>query len=232
MHNDLTTAANLARAAESINESASFQDTLDAIVHATRTSLPEFGHVSISLRHRDGRFETMSGTDKLVWDLDMLQYTLGEGPCVQAIEEEPVVLVPKIRQDERWPRYIPAAAEKGVRSQVAVRLFANGRHAGGLNLYSTEHDDVDEDCGETARLFATHAGILLGHTEHEEQLNQALQSRKMIGQAIGILMERYSMDPDRAFQFLVRTSSTGNVKLVDVARELVATSIERYQGDN
>lgn len=216
---------------ESINESGSFEDTLDAIVEATRTSLPEFAHVSISMRRRDGTMETGAGTDQLVWELDSVQYELGEGPCVQAVQEEPIVVVNNLRHDQRWPRYIPAAVAKGVRSQVAVRLFANGKHIAGLNLYSTDHDEVDQDCLETARLFATHAGIMVGHAEHEEQLNQALQSRKLIGQAIGILMERYSMDADRAFQFLVRVSSTSNIKLRDVADELVSSSIERYRSE-
>jgi len=228
---DLTTAAALAHAAESINESRSFEDTLDAIVEATRTSLPEFAHVSISLRHRDGTMETRAGTDQLVWELDSIQYELGEGPCVQAVETEPVVVVNNLRHDQRWPGYIPAAAAKGVLSQVAVRLFANGKHIAGLNLYSTEYDEVDEDCTETARLFATHAGIMVGHAEHEEQLNQALHSRKLIGQAIGILMERYRIDADRAFQFLVRASSTSNIKLRDVADELVTSSTERYRSE-
>ncbi len=226
---NLAVAAALARATESINESHTFEDTLDAIVAATRTSLPEFSHVSISLRHRDGTFETKSGTDQLVWDLDGMQYDLGEGPCVKAIQEEPVVVAEHLHQDRRWPRYVPAAVAKGVRSQVAVRLFTNGRHVGGLNLYSTDHDEIDENCAETARLFATHAGIVVGHTEQEDQLNRALETRKVIGQAIGIVMERYSMDPGRAFQFLVRVSSTSNIKLREVADELVTSSVELYR---
>lgn len=226
---DLPVAASLANAAEAINESQSFQETMDAIVRATCTSLPEFGHVSLSLRKPDGTLETTSGTDQLVWELDNQQYSVGEGPCVEAIEEEPVVVVEHLPHEQRWPRYIPAAAEKGVRSQVGVRLFTSGRHIGGLNLYSTEHYEVDPDCVETARLFATHAAIMLGHAQHQDQLNQALQTRKLIGQAIGILMERYRIDADRAFQFLVRASSTGNIKLRDVAEELVTSSTEHYR---
>jgi len=115
-----------------------------------------------------------------------------------------------------------------VRSQVAVRLFNDNQHVAGLNLYSTERDDVDESSGETARLFATHAAIILGHAQ-EDQLTRALQTRKTIGQAIGILMERYRIDADRAFQFLIRASSTSNVKLRDVAEEVVTSSTERYR---
>jgi GAF domain-containing protein len=225
----LELATALARASETINESRSFEDTLDAIVHATRASLPEFPHVSISLRRGDGTFETAAGTDQLVWELDGVQYELGEGPCVQAVEHEPVVVVPTLRHEQRWPAYVPAVVTQGVRSQLAVRLFSNNRHIAGLNLYSTEHDEVEQSSAETALLFATHAAIILGHAQQEEQLNQALASRKVIGQAIGIVMERYRIDADRAFQFLLRASSSSNIKLRDVAEEIVTTSIESYR---
>jgi AmiR/NasT family two-component response regulator len=75
-----------------------------------------------------------------------------------------------------------------------------------------------------AELFAVHASIALGHAQQEHQLNQALSSRKVIGQAVGILMERYQIDQDRAFHFLMRVSSTSNIKLRDVAHELVTTT--------
>ena len=222
-------ASALAQATATINESRTLQDTLDAIVRATSTSVPQFPHVSISERHRDGTIETKAGTDQLVWDLDALQYELKDGPCVDALEEEPIVMVEHLRHEQRWPRYIPAAAARGVRCQVGVRLFTRGKHVGGLNLYSTEQDEVALDTAETARLLATHAAVVLGHAQHEDQLNQALQSRKVIGQAIGILMERYRMDQDRAFQFLVRASSTSNVKLRDLADEIVTSSAGRYR---
>ncbi|CUR58833.1 hypothetical protein NOCA1160081 [metagenome] len=113
MPSDLTVANQLARASESINDRGTFDETLDAIVHATHASLPEFGHISISVRNGSGRFETSAGTDQLAWELDSVQYDLGEGPCVQAIEAEPVIVVPYLRHDQRWPRYVPAAALRG-----------------------------------------------------------------------------------------------------------------------
>ena len=225
----LTLAEELARASATINESHSFPEALDAIVGATRTSLPEFSHVSISMKLRDGTFETAAGSDQLAYELDAVQYELGEGPCVQAVEHEPVVVVRRLRHEQRWPGYIAEAVDRGVRSQVAVRLFSDREHIAGLNLYSTEQDEVDELATETARLFASHAAIILGHAQQEDQLNQALVSRKVIGQAIGILMERYRIDADRAFQFLVRASSSSNMKLRDVADEIVTTSVEAYQ---
>lgn len=228
-HSDLPTAAAIARAVDEINQSRTVEELLDAIVHATRSSLPAFEHVSVSERRSDGTIETRSGTGQLVWDLDGLQYDLGEGPCVDAIEHEPVVVVEHLRHDQRWPRYIPAAAQRGVLAQVGVQLFARGRHVGGLNLYSTEHEEVDQESVETARLLAGHVSIVLGHVREEHHLNQAIQTRKVIGQAIGILMERYRIDEDRAFQFMLRASQSGNIKLRDIAQELVTTTAEQHR---
>src|SRR5690606_1122688 len=101
---------------------------------------------------------------------------------------------------------------------MGLRLFTEQATLGGLNLYSTQTDTIDPDVQHVAELFATHAALALGRARHVEDLNTALQTRKVIGQAIGIVMERYQLDEDRAFQFLVRVSSHSNVKLRDVAQ--------------
>ena len=124
---------------------------------------------------------------------------------------------------------MPEAVKRGLRAQLAVQLFADEERLGGLNLYSTESEEIDEDAPHVAQLFASHAAIALGRAQHEENLNVALSTRKTIGQAVGILMERYGIDEDRAFQFLVRASSTGNIKLRDVAEELVTRTNEQYR---
>ena len=86
---------------------ATVEETLDAIVHATLQTVPGFDHVGISLTHRSGRIETMSGTDQLVWELDTIQYGLSEGPCYDSIRGGGVTVVERARHDQRWPRYIP-----------------------------------------------------------------------------------------------------------------------------
>lgn len=92
---------------------------------------------------------------------------------------------------------------------------------GGINFYSTSSDDVSPEAEALARLFASHAAIALGHARDRENLNEALQTRKVIGEAIGILMERHLMNEDRAFAFLVRASSHSNIKLRVLAPHLV-----------
>lgn len=223
------TAAALAEAARTINESRSLGETLDSIVQTVVLALSEFDHAGISISHRDGKIETMSGTDQLVWELDDIQYSLMEGPCVDAVRKEPVVVVEHARHDQRWPHYMPQAAQRGLRAQLGLRLYTENETLGGLNLYSTQSETIDPDSVHLAELFATHAAIVLGRVRVEDQLNQAIATRKVIGQAIGIIVERYQIPSDRAFQFLVRASQHGNIKLRDVAQEVVESTDQKYR---
>jgi len=211
----------LNEAAKLMNAPATLDDTLDAITRAALSTVPGFSHVGISIAHRDGRIETMSATDQLVWELDNVQYSLQEGPCYDSITSGKVTVVEHARHDQRWPRYMPEAVKRGLRAQLAVGLYSDGDSLGGLNLYSTDSDRVEHDAIGIAELFASQAAIALGRSRQEFQLNEALESRKVIGQAMGLVMQRYELDEDRAFQFLVRASSTSNIKLRDLAVELV-----------
>ena len=221
----------LTQAARLLHSPLSVDETLDAIVHAAQSTVPGFDHVGVSITHRDGEIETRAGTDPMVWELDSLQYQLREGPCYDAITEHEVIVVEHARHTQRWPRYMPRAADRGLRAQLAVGLYEDGDSLGGLNLYATGSDTVDDDAVHIAELFASHAALALGRSRAERQLNEAIGSRQTIGQAIGIVMERYELDSHRAFQFLVRTSQTGNVKLRDVAIELVRATEEKYAPD-
>jgi GAF domain-containing protein len=213
----------IAGAAHSIHDAQGLQQTLQAIAEGACRSIPGFDHAGISSISQPGTEETVAATGALVWELDTLQYNLLEGPSVEAMEKAPgVVAVPDIRHERRWPRYVPDAVQAGLKSQLAVRLcLDNGGTLGGLNLYSTISEDIDPDAESLAELFAAHAAIALGSARKQEGLNTALQSRKVIGQALGILMERYDMAEDRAFEFLLRTTSSSNMKLRDVAQELI-----------
>jgi GAF domain-containing protein len=212
----------VAAAARSMNQGHTLHEALQTIVRVARESVPGFEEVGISELHKDGSIETRAATGELVYQLDKLQYDVGEGPCVDTLRGVDVVSVPQLRHELRWPRYVPSAVRLGVRSQLAVKLFLDDTGTlGGLNLYSTVSDDIDPQAEAIAELFAAHAAIALGNAHARETLNEALQSRKVIGQAIGILMERYEMNDERAFAFLVRASSHSNLKLRDIAQELV-----------
>ena len=213
--------AGLLKVAREINEPRKLQTTLDTIVETAAQSLPGINHVGVTVAGSDGRMETKAGSDPFVWELDKLQYELHEGPCVHVIGVDPVTTIEWAAREQRWPRFMPLAVAKGLRSQIGMRLYTEEETLGGLNMYSTSSDTIDPDVVHMAELFAAHVSLALGHARREEQLTTALTTRKVIGQAIGILMERHDLDEDGAFAYLVRLSSHANVKLRRVAQEIV-----------
>ena len=217
----------LAQAARDINTRQPLPEVLQRLVQTAQNALPGVDHVGISITHPDGRVETLAATDQLVLDLDQLQYELNEGPCLSAIRDEDVVVVNAAEEDPRWPRFMERARAMGLRSQMGLRLFNEEATLGGLNLYATRDEAIDLDVANVATLFASHIALALGKARHESNLSAGLQSRQLIGQAIGIVMERYDLDEDRAFQYLTRVSQNSNIKLRDVAAELVASTNER-----
>ncbi|WP_210649540.1 GAF and ANTAR domain-containing protein [Nocardioides sp. SYSU D00065] len=221
-------ARSLAEAARAISAPHDLDETLDAIVNAARTSVPGFDHVGISVVRKDG-IETKAATSQLVWELDDVQYRLTEGPCVDSIRTEPSISAPGLRHDQRWPRYVPEAVARGVRAQLAFRLYVDDHAMGGLNFYSTESEELQEGACEIGELFASHATIALGQAIEHDTLNQALATRTIIGEAIGLTMARFEITSDRAFQFLVRASSTSNIKIRDIAQEVVDQADEQYR---
>ncbi len=214
-------ALSISEAARTLNKPRSLDDTLQTIVEVACNSVPGFDHVGIATLEKKGAVETRAFTGDLVPHLDGLQYGWREGPGSVALHGDESVCVSSLKHEQRWPRYVPRAWEAGVRSQLAVKLYLDRGTLGGINFYSTVRDDVSDDAQALARLFATHAAIALGHAQERETFTEGLQTRRAIGQAIGILMERYEMNEDRAFAFLVRASSHANIKLRAVAQELV-----------
>ena len=222
-------ADSMAEAAKVINAPRSMDERLSAIVHAAPNTVPGFDQASISLAYHRGPVHTRTASSDLVEKLDLNQYEAEEGPCFEAFTRLDVVTVPSVRHEQRWPTYIARAHEAGVTAQLGVPLGGDGAKVrGSLNLYSTTGEGIDPEAVGIASMFATHATLALGWARTEEQLNEALATRKAIGQAIGIVMERYQINEDKAFGFLVRVSSTSNIKLRDVADELITQTDTRY----
>ena len=177
---------------------------------------------------RGDRVTTAAASHPLVVELDELQVSSNEGPCLDVVAEGGSLYAVDLIDDERWPRFGPAAAEAGVRSVLALRL--SDRPVSVLNLYAR----LPAAFGATDRakglIFATLAGIALdaaGERADDEQrvanLHEALQTRELIGLAQGILIERERITADQAFDVLRRASQHLNVKLREVARTLVET---------
>lgn len=222
-------AAALTEAAKAINTPRSLEETLEAIAFAARDTIPGFDHVGISVTHKDGSIETKAGTGPLVWELDALQYGLQQGPCVDSVRSAPVMTMEDAEAETRWPDYLPGAIERGLRSQLALRLYTDDKTLGGINLYSTERRGIHPEAVQIAELFATHAAIALDRARYDHDLGEAIAARQVIGTAVGIVMERYQVSENRAFGFLARASMSSNIKLRQIAEELVSTSDARSE---
>ena len=199
--------------------------TLANITAAAVEVLPDVQASSITVKHADGRLETVAATHDFLHDVDAAQYELQEGPCYEAAVDTVHITSPNLSADERFPRYAPVALRAGVRAQAGVRLFDTPSSNGALNLYSGRVGSFT-DLGVLSQLFAHQSAVALDYARQVDQLQEAVRSRQLIGQAVGIVMERYSVDEARAFGFLTRLSNDQNLKLRLVAERLVQASVD------
>lgn len=206
---------------------------LDRIVEVSRRVLEQADVVSVTLRRSgDDGYSTPAYSDELAVRLDQVQYAHAEGPCVRALEAGGLGVVSSedLAHDASFPRFGPAAAEIGAGSVHAVGLFPAGGERplrGALNFYRHATGGFGRAEREAALLLAAHVSTALAYvtvTEAAElqdvQFRTALDSRDVIGQAKGILMERRGLDAGAAFDVLRRASQDLNVKLRDVAATL------------
>jgi GAF domain-containing protein len=199
---------------------ADADDTLSWLTHAVVDALPALDYASISVL-QGGDLATVGATDPLALKADSLQYELGEGPCVAAARQSTVVPSADAASDARWPAYAARVAELGIRAQAGLPIRSGTKTLGALNLYTTRKGALGTDELTVAAGYATQAATAMLLRRRVETLTQAVSSRTIISQAIGLVMERFSLDEDRALDYLVRVSQTSNVKLRQVARELV-----------
>lgn len=195
----------------------SFQRIVERAVEV----IPPCDFVSMTMRRRRGRAESVASTSDIADQCDALQYELGEGPCLDAIAEDEAYLIDDVAEDPRWPTWGPRAAEAGAGSILSVRMSNDQEALGALNLYSRKPHAFDSDSVDLALVFASHAATAISNAELVTGLQTALQSRHMIGVAQGILMSQYGMGLETAFEVLRRYSSHANVKLRDVALRVV-----------
>jgi GAF domain/ANTAR domain len=195
------------------------EEALQGLSTSAVSNIPGVDLVSITLLE-DHDLRTIAATDPLAEQMDALQYELREGPCYAAVTSDRFVLVNDIAAASDYPRYGARAFDAGIRSQAAIQLVQDGERAG-LNLYARQSEAFDRYTVQFAELFATQAAAVLEYAEQAEQLSVALHTRTDIGTAVGIVMERYGIDRNVAFAFLVRNSNHRNVKLRVLARQII-----------
>jgi len=213
-----------ARLAVELHRESGLEETIDAVL---RFALLVVGctDAGVVLARRAGRLEPVASTAPVVEQIDQLQLAYGEGPALTSVADRNDVglLVKDLALDERWPVWGPEAAALGLRSALALRLHTGGATLGVLELFHPEPDAFGADDDAVARILAQHASVAVATACQEASLWQAVDARKLIGQAQGILMERFAMDADQAFAVLRRYSQDYNIKLRDVADRLVST---------
>ena len=216
-------ALDFAELAASLQSAPTPTETAEDIVRYVQGQL-DADNAGISIiRSRHG-LETIAATDPLVEQLDRLQSELGEGPCYGDAGPGQTLTASSLADDERWPAWAAKATGLGVASLLTTALTdVDGRRIGSISTWWTQRRGFTQDDIAFMAIFARHAALALSSSWSEAGLNTALDSRKLIGQAQGILMERHDLDETRAFEVLRRYSQDHNIKLRDVAAHLIET---------
>ncbi len=184
-------------------------------------------HCGITLR-RDGQVASVAGNGAVAMRMDEIQYLGGRGPCLQSMNTSVRVDVPDMTREHRWGDYRVHALANGIRSVVSLPLAVDGYTVGALNLFGTEVRAFGEQDVARAQAFtdqaATALTLLLRHARHltlDDQLRDALATRAVIDQALGVLMRSQQIGAGEAFEILRRASQASNRKVTVIAAEIV-----------
>lgn len=214
----------LAEAARDMQDDDSPKEAMERAVQIATKIIPGCHAAGICVVHRGERIDTHAASDDLVRRIDALQHELSEGPCLDALREDHTVASHDLATDVRWPSWGPQVVEQlGLSSSVSYRLYSTEKDLGALNLYGTDVSAFTAEDIADGLALAAHVGVALAAAQEVEHLEHALRGRTVIGQATGVLMERFDLAPDRAFSVLSRLSQQRNVKLRALAEEIVDT---------
>ncbi|MFH5231721.1 GAF and ANTAR domain-containing protein [Antrihabitans spumae] len=203
-----------------------FDSVLSEVCESARTAIPGSEHAGITLITENGKLDSRGATGELPALIDKMQEELRRGPCIDAAHDEQVVLVTDMSKEERWGGFSETAASAGVGSMLSFQLWVEKEHIGALNMYSSKTDAFDDGSADIGLPLATHASVAIAAARREQQLRDALDSRDVIGQAKGMLMQRYSIDSEQAFDLLVRLSQQSNTKARDIAESITKRGLD------
>jgi GAF domain-containing protein len=218
-------AEGLADVARRLQREVTPSDTWRRIVELTVQHMPTCESAAISLVYPGGRIDTPAATDEAARAVDRIQYETGQGPCLDAIREHESFMTADLAQETRWPRFAgQAAQETGIHSMLGFRLFVQDETLGALNLYSRQTGAFDDADRAMGALFAAHAALAMSSAQERHTrkgLEVALEGSRVIGLAIGMLMEQRQVDRETAFSILSGASQRANLKLRELAERLV-----------
>ena len=207
----------------------SMRSLLEEIAAVAQQSLPGGLETSVTLLTGDSA-TTAVFSGRLASELDETQYRLGHGPCLHAATTGETVEIPETRSDGRWPEFSRQAVDCGCLSTLSLPLPLHEGVSGALNIYARHPAAFDDRTRGFALRFASYGAVVAGNMlvlesalDRARNLELALASRAVIDQAKGVLMERFKITADRAFQELARVSMETNTKVRDVAERFVTT---------
>ena len=223
MAHDSSFSRQLAAAVRAMQGETGTQHTIEQAVASATEIVHGCDMAGVSVVHPGG-IDTSAASDEALTRIDGLQYEIGEGPCLDALQQHETVSSPDLAEDQRWPKWGRTVVEElGLHSVLSYRLYSTKNTLGALNLYAHRADAFDSDDVYNGLALAAHVGVALAGAQKAEHLERAITNRTVIGQAEGILMERFDISAERAFAVLRRVSQERNVKLHRVAEELVNT---------
>ncbi len=203
-----------------VNRHDDIGDTLASVTASAVEFIDGIDYADVLLIS-DGEFRSVKPTTPMVTELDQLQQDAGEGPCLEAVVTDSIIRCPDLSKDERWPKFAAGAVERGVYSMLSYQLYTTDNGGGALNLFGRKRQTFDTAAETVGSMLATQAAIAIFANDRYTQFESALASRDLIGQAKGILMERFSIDAVAAFNMLRTLSQTSNEKLWHIAQRVV-----------
>ncbi|MBX9981454.1 MAG: GAF and ANTAR domain-containing protein [Mycobacterium gordonae] len=210
--------------AEIIYQGSDATQMYAAICVAATLVVPGCDHASLLVK-RDDRYVTVGASSRLAHRVDDLERRSGDGPCIDAIEEETPQVEPDLTKPNQWPHFAARLVEETpVRGAMGFRLLIDKRKAAALNLFSETPNKFDTEAAGRAAVLASFASVAINaiaHGEDATSLRRGLLSNREIGKAVGMLMMLHDMNEDDAFDLLRRHSQSLNIKLADVARRVI-----------
>lgn len=208
----------------SLQAEKGIRHTLQRSVELAVEMVPGCDEACVSLVHRSRRIDTPAATSAVARRGDELQYELQEGPCLDAIWHHETVHSDDLSSETRWPTWGPVAAgQLGFRSMLCFQLFTGRDSLGALNLYARSTQAFDATGTDVGWALAAHVAVALAGEQELVDMHHAVANRTVIGQAQGVLMERFGLDAAQAFDILSTVATSNDISLDRVATQLVRT---------
>lgn len=195
---------------------------LKELTDSAAKSVPGAQHAGITVTDRHNHIETQSATSEYPILLDDIQRQHRQGPCLTAAWQNHTMRIDDLTAEQRWPHYREDALRRTpIRSVLSFQIFNNRQMAGALNFYAERAYAFGDNSVEVGLAFATHAALAWNISRRDDQFRSALASRDIIGQAKGMLMERFGIDAVKAFDLLKQLSQESNTPVVEISHRLV-----------